>query len=220
MLTALAGLAAGALHVVSGPDHLAAVAPLAVAEKRRGWFTGTLWGVGHTVGVWAASLFAFGLRRLLPLESLSLWAERGVGIVLVLLGLWGLRRALSQKLHVHEHHHAGAPHVHLHVHRPGRPHPRAHLHTHGSFAIGLLHGVAGGAHVLGLLPALAMPSSRDAAVYLVAFGAGTVMTMSGFAGAIGTLAARFRGNTLRAYRWLLAGCAGAAIAVGCLWLIP
>lgn len=221
MITALAGLAAGALHVVSGPDHLAAVAPLAVSQRRRAWTAGTLWGAGHAAGVWVASLLALGLRSLLPLETLSSWGERAVGIVLVLLGLWGLRRAASRQLHAHAHRHdAEPPHVHVHLHRPGKPHPGSHMHTHASFAIGVLHGIAGGAHILGVLPALAMPTLRDAVVYLAAFGAGTIAAMSGFAAAMGTLAARLHGDTLRAYRWLLGGCAATAVVVGCVWLIP
>ena len=35
MLTAFSGLIAGAAHVITGPDHLAAVAPIAVDDPRR-----------------------------------------------------------------------------------------------------------------------------------------------------------------------------------------
>ena len=41
MTLALAGLVAGAVHVLSGPDHLAAIAPYAVADKARSWRTGS-----------------------------------------------------------------------------------------------------------------------------------------------------------------------------------
>jgi len=43
----LAGLAAGLIHVLSGPDHLAAVAPLA-GGRGRAWRAGFLWGLGHS----------------------------------------------------------------------------------------------------------------------------------------------------------------------------
>ena len=45
------GLAAGSIHVLAGPDHLAAVAPLAAERETRPWRAGLLWGVGHAAGV-------------------------------------------------------------------------------------------------------------------------------------------------------------------------
>src|SRR5688572_3654911 len=61
----LAGLAAGLIHVLSGPDHLAAVAPLA-GGRGRSWRAGFLWGLGHSGGVLAVGLLALGLRGALP----------------------------------------------------------------------------------------------------------------------------------------------------------
>ena len=52
MFAFFAGLAAGLLHVFSGPDHLAAVAPLAADGDRN--VTGERacsGGIGHTAGV-------------------------------------------------------------------------------------------------------------------------------------------------------------------------
>ena len=57
LVEVVAGLAAGALHVWSGPDHLAAVAPLAVRGRRRSWAVGMRWGIGHSAGVAAVALF-------------------------------------------------------------------------------------------------------------------------------------------------------------------
>src|SRR4028119_1037446 len=44
------GLLAGLVHALAGPDHLSAVAPLVVEERRSGGATGLLWGLGHSVG--------------------------------------------------------------------------------------------------------------------------------------------------------------------------
>src|SRR6185369_5509306 len=46
MLTALSGVLAGVFHVLSGPDHLAAVAPLAASGRGRSMRAGWTWGVG------------------------------------------------------------------------------------------------------------------------------------------------------------------------------
>ena len=51
MFAVVAGLAAGLLHVFSGPDHLAAIAPLAADGDRGQWRAGLQWGIGHTTGV-------------------------------------------------------------------------------------------------------------------------------------------------------------------------
>lgn len=76
MLTALAGLAAGILHVLTGPDHLATVGTLAVEERRRTWVTGLVWGVGHTSGVWIVGVLVLVLRALLPLEQMASYSDR------------------------------------------------------------------------------------------------------------------------------------------------
>ena len=56
MTIAIQGLLAGAAHVLSGPDHLAGVAPLAAdrpAATGAAWPAriGATWGLGHGLGV-------------------------------------------------------------------------------------------------------------------------------------------------------------------------
>ena len=92
------------------------------------------------------------------------------------------------------------------------------MHSGAAFGVGILHGLAGTAHFLGILPALAFPSAREAVAYVAAFGVGTILAMSGFAALIGWVAHRFadRGQVL--YRAMLIGFGIVAIAVGLLWL--
>src|SRR5438093_7092279 len=110
------GLAAGTIHVLSGPDHLAAVAPITLSNRQRPWNTGFRWGLGHSTGVLLVGLLSLMLRELLPLDLLASWAERVVGVMLLGIGLWGLRRALTLRIHVHAHTHEGKCHVHIHAH--------------------------------------------------------------------------------------------------------
>src|SRR5262249_62336555 len=58
-LAAAAGLGAGVLHTWTGPDHLAALSPLAVSRGRRAWGLGVRWGIGHSAG--ALALAGLGL---------------------------------------------------------------------------------------------------------------------------------------------------------------
>src|SRR4051794_13720746 len=98
MLSALTGFLFGLVHVFSGPDHLSAIAPIAVKYPRRAWLTGAQWGLGHSAGVFFVGLLAIFFRQFLPLDAISSWSERFVGILLIGVGLWGMRKAFSQKL--------------------------------------------------------------------------------------------------------------------------
>ncbi len=224
MTVILAGLLAGMVHVISGPDHLAAVAPLAAESRARRWAAGLFWGLGHTSGVWLVGAAAFALREVIPVEALSHYSERLVGVVLIGIGLWGFRRAFSRRLHAHEHVHGGERHVHVHLHAAATAHaadhPAPHRHRHAAFAVGGLHGLAGTSHLLGVLPALALPTLAASVGYIAAFGAGSVVAMTAFSTVVGTLAGRFSLGGERAYRWLLGSLAGAAVAVGVFWLLP
>lgn len=220
MIAGLAGLLAGSIHVLSGPDHLAAVAPLAADGRRKGWRAGLRWGLGHAAGVAAVGAFALLLRDILPLDALSSWSERLVGLVLIGIGLWGIRVALRRRVHAHAHAHGVVRHVHVHVHDPDVPHAHgeAHAHGHAAFAVGTLHGFAGSSHVLGVLPALAFPSRVEAVVYVASFALASVLVMAGFASVIGWAAGRFELGGAAAYQRFLATCSAAAILIGAYWL--
>lgn len=215
ILTAVTGLLAGAFHVLSGPDHLAAVAPLAVAsDDRRAWREGWRWGLGHTAGVLAVAMVALLLREVLPpVETISSWSERIVGVALLAVGIWSLGRAL--RIGPLAHTHGSVAHDHAHV-QGGPKWIRRIGHPHASFALGLLHGAAGSSHVLGIVPALALPSASAALLYLGAFGGGSIAAMAGFAAAVGRL--RFLG-TRQLDRALMAGCGVVALVVGAAWLL-
>lgn len=228
---AAAGLVAGAIHVLSGPDHLAAVAPLAADSRRSRWKTGFTWGVGHTSGVLVVGALALVLREVLPIEAISSWSERLVGVALIGVGLWGLRQASRLRVHQHAHSHDGSSHVHVHVHvaheggahaAPGRPAishvPPPHDHSHASFAFGILHGLAGSSHVIGILPALALPTRALSAAYLVSYGVGNIASMTVFSSAVGAVARRARDGGVPVYRGLLYACSVMALLVGGVWV--
>jgi len=222
MIEIIAGLLAGALHVWSGPDHLAALAPLAVRQGRRSWAIGARWGVGHSVGVALVALLALWARDAIAPEWLSAWGERMVGVMLVGIGLWGLRTASRAHVHAHRHAHDGRGHMHIHVHARGHPPERAgngaHAHAHAALGIGILHGVAGGSHFLGVLPALAFPTLAQALTYIAAFAVGTIASMATFGALMDWLSRRraFAGD--RAYRVLMTAASIAATGVGCFWI--
>jgi hypothetical protein len=216
MLIAVTAALAGLFHVLSGPDHLAAVAPLAVDGRRRGWIAGWTWGLGHASGVVAVALLGVLLREMLPpIEALSAWSERLVGGALIGIGLWALSRCLRVGPALHQHGQWQHDHVQI---QAGPACVRRLGHAHASFCMGVLHGAAGSSHFFGVLPALALPSTSAAILYIGAFGVGTVAAMTLFAAAVGSIARRGVHGPM-AYRAMMSVAALLAIAVGGVWLI-
>ena len=214
MFALFAGLAAGLLHVFSGPDHLAAVAPLVAdggrhralsevppREARRlrvdGWRTGLQWGIGHTIGVLLIAGLLLVVREQLPLDAISAHSERIVGVALILVGGWGIRSAWVRTRR-----------------SPGET--IGHAHSGASFAMGALHGLAGSSHLFGVLPALAFATRTDSVLYLAGFGVGAVVAMSAFAAVMALLSSRL---SRRHSSSLLYASSAAALVIGGFWLV-
>ncbi|RMF77196.1 MAG: hypothetical protein D6744_11580 [Planctomycetota bacterium] len=170
--------------------------------------------------MWVLAALGLALREAVPVELLSHWSERIVGATLIAIGLWGLRRAAGLRIHAHVHTHDGVRHAHIHAHHRESDHSRsaAHDHRHAALAIGVLHGLAGTSHLLGVLPALALPTRGAAVAYLLAYGIGSIAAMTGFAAVVGRVARqRTRTESLPAHR-VLQVCSLAAIVVGVAWV--
>ncbi len=216
MLALGTGLIAGALHVVSGPDHLAALAPIALRDRSRAIRVGATWGLGHGLGVCALGGLGLALREVIDVEALSAGSELLVGVVLIGIGIWALRRATQLEVHAHGHSHDGDTHVHLHIHIDEADHggDRAHrTHSHAVLGVGFIHGAAGAGHLFGVVPALALPTA-DAAVYILAYLASAVGSMALFGGFLGCIAARSGTAWMRRLMW---ASGAAAVVVGVAW---
>jgi len=225
IVVAAAASLAGLVHVVSGPDHLAAIAPFVVQGGRGLWRLGLRWGLGHAAGTGLVGVAAIAARGALPLETLGVWSERLVGVVLVGVGLWAVGSLVRNRVHSHPHVHGeGIEHAHVHAH-PGGSAQHAHAHAavphhrhgHSALGIGLLHGVAGGSHLIGVLPALALGTTGGAALYVTAFAGGGVLGMTAWAAAMGWVGRRAAdlGLAHQALGW---GSALAAIGLGLFWI--
>ncbi|HEX6161798.1 MAG TPA: hypothetical protein VFZ31_00430 [Vicinamibacterales bacterium] len=199
----LAGLAAGMLHVLAGPDHLAAVTPLVLGNEQRparrvaGWKTGLQWGIGHTAGVVLIAALLLLLSEQLPLDAISGYSERIVGMALIAVGFWGIRSAWLRR--------SGSDAV--------------HAHGKASFGFGILHGLAGSSHLFGVLPALAFSRPSDAALYLAGFGFGAIAGMSAFAAVVGVVGNRLGANHPARYRGFVYASSAIALAIGGFWLV-
>jgi sulfite exporter TauE/SafE len=220
MISALLGFAAGSIHVLTGPDHLAAVSPLAIQNRNKASMVGFKWGIGHTGGVCLLGFIALAFREIIPLNFISGYSDRIVGIILIGIGLWGIRKAYFKKIHTHYHEHNGSKHIHFHSHGSEYHHenPEAHFHTHTAFAVGIMHGFAGTSHIFGILPALAFSSRPEAVLYLVFFGIGTVVSMVLFATFIGYLSKKLEVKGTIIIQRMLATFSSAAVFIGFYWV--
>ena len=99
--SAWAGLLAGCLHTLTGPDHLAALAPLTVGPARaQNALMGALWGCGHNTGQMLFGLAFVLLKDKLPfdMEIIGQWGQGIVGGTLVIIGImgWWEARAMAR----------------------------------------------------------------------------------------------------------------------------
>ncbi len=227
----LFGLLAALIHVLSGPDHLAAVGPLAFTTKLRSWLVGMAWGFGHVLGMLLIGILFFFFRELIPVEVISKNSDRIVGIMLICIGIWAFYRLYRQKRKAHhEHFHIhtadnGQAFIHSHEHYHSKPfethvHPNFEKQTvRTALGIGTIHGLAGVSHIIALLPTLAFATKTNSAFYLLGFAIGTIVAMVSFSLLMGYLA-KYSSRKSKIYSFqIFSGItATAAIIVGFYWI--
>ena len=243
--SAWAGLAAGALHTLTGPDHLAALTPLTIGRSRlQSTLLGGLWGCGHNTGQIIVGAVFLALRERLNLDLLEVGSKLAVGVTLTLIGVMGAREALGTS-----HHHDGDEHDNNSAHG----HSHSHGHGHGiedlpgwllavlgsgrsgggagsgaaktaprtfalaTYATGVVHGLQPDA-LLVLLPALALPRAA-AAAYLATFLLGTVLAMASYTLFIGAGTERLRRAAPGITRRISLVSSAVALWVGALLLV-
>lgn len=210
-------LVLGLVHAFDA-DHVMALSVLASDPDRRrgGTRTGLRWSLGHGAVLLAAGAVLFLFGWALPDAGQAL-AERAVGVVMVGLGLGVFWRLARRDAHLHFHRHHGLPpHAHWHAHPARSPHPapEAHQHEHTASLVGALHGLAGSAPVLALLPASAR-SPLTGLAYLLLFSLGVGLAMALASGLLGSLVSRLaRRQQLRALQGLRAASGLGSIAIG------
>jgi len=214
LVLATAGLL-GALHAFD-PDHLAAVTSFIARRPSARAAIGfaVRWGMGH-----AATLLAVGLAS--TLFSLAITpdieaaAELAVGVMLVGVGVWVLTGIARGRLLIEAHAHEG--HIHTHLHRPH--HDGAPASGHSIFWVGALHGLAGSAGLLVLIPVAMMSSAWSVMAYIIAFNLGVTVVMAGYALAIGGLLGRLAaGRGAGWYPWLAGATGASTLLLGLTWI--
>lgn len=211
MLPLISGFTASALHVISGPDHLAAVTPMAMESKNKSWSIGMAWGIGHIVGVLIIGGLFMLFRELIPVEEISKYSEQIVGFVLILIGVWAIFKIFK------------GDRQHIEAHKKNNE----HLHKHNSYKknlwasiiVGTIHGLAGVSHIIAIIPALALPTKFDAGMYIIGFSAGTILAMVAYSAFLGAIAQRsFIKNKMKFLRGFRLSGSIFTILVGIGWI--
>ena len=227
----LLAFGAGIVHALDA-DHVMAVT--AIASKKLGMKAIVQlclkWSLGHgaVLLIIGGGIFIFGLN--IPHE-LSQYAEKGVAVLLIAIGAWILRDLYKARAHVHFHHHEGlANHAHWHVKEINENKVRQndskiqtgasdieHKHDHKAVMVGVLHGFAGLAPLLAIIPMANQPAWLGV-VYLLVFSLGVFLSMLIFGGLLGQLLERLQGYGVISMN-LIRGLIGlASIGLGLAWL--
>lgn len=215
--SAWTGFFAGCLHTLSGPDHLAALAPLSIGRTRmESAAVGALWGCGHDAGQLLFGLLFLLLKDRLHIEVIRTWGTRVVGFTLLVIGAMGIKEASE----------VAVPCVALENGEcdvdeyEALTSPSAGKKKIGfaTFATGIVHGLQPDALMM-VLPALALPSRLAGAAFLVMFLVGTVFAMGSYTVFIGSCSQALKDRIPRITEKLTWASSLVAIALGLALLV-
>jgi ABC-type nickel/cobalt efflux system permease component RcnA len=223
-----AGLIASILHVLTGPDHLAAVTPFAIESKKKAWKIGLAWGIGHLAGMIAIGGLFTMFKEFIPVEKISMYSEQLVGFVLIGIGVWAFYKIFkAEKHHKHLHIHSeNSPLIHSHKHQHDNQKYHNHIHTNevkqstiASFSIGFMHGLAGISHFILFLPVLSFKNQFDSILYVTGFGMGVVLAMTLFTLVIGKInSLSMNGHNELLFKGIRLAGGTFAIIIGLYWI--
>ena len=208
LLPLLTAFATGFTHALA-PDHVAAVGTFVSrrptpAECLR---FGARWGLGHSASV----MLAGGLLVMLDLSvpaALAQNLERAVGVMLFGLGIWLLWSLAHEAAHQRA---AQATDTAAHADH--------HHDRRGSFLVGMAHGLAGTAPLIGVIPAAFIEPRSAAIAYLALFSAGTILAMALFAGVAGAVLAATGRASARVALGLRFSAAVGSTVLGAVWFL-
>ncbi|CAJ1933701.1 unnamed protein product [Sphenostylis stenocarpa] len=211
--SAWTGFFAGCLHTLSGPDHLAALAPLSIGRTRmESAAVGALWGCGHDAGQVIFGLIFLLLKDRLHIEVIRTWGTRVVGLTLLVIGAMGIKEAseVATPCVALEN---GECDVSVYESRDSNPVVGKKKIGFATFATGIVHGLQPDALMM-VLPALALPSRVAGAAFLIMFLFGTVVAMGSYTVFIGSCSEALKERVPRITEKLTWASSLVAIALG------
>ena len=177
----------GILHAL-GPDHLSAIALFSIGKKKKmALLLSLLFAVGHGITLYLLAL----LIQYFASDSLLQYGDIISSTVILLMGLYLVYLAATNKIRINHHHHHDDKHTHIYY-------EDAHLHDKTMLvSLGLLMGVGG---LRGMLITLTVISHQTVGVaMIVAFILGISLVFLLFGYLIYLINSRliYSANTLR-----------------------
>lgn len=144
----------GILHAL-GPDHLSAIALFSIGKNKKETFIlSLLFAVGHGTMLYLLALFVGHIAD----ENILQYGDTISSTVIVLMGLYLVYLALTNKIRIDHHKHASDHHTHIYY-------KDAHLHDKSMLlSLGLLMGVGG---IRGMLVTLSIISHQNVGVEMI-----------------------------------------------------
>jgi sulfite exporter TauE/SafE len=220
-----AGLILGLMHALDA-DHIMAVSVLSNEKPGllRTFKFCLQWALGHGGVLLACALLLFGLGFELPPILLTA-AEASVGVLLIVFGLMFFWRMKKQSISLHTHRHGDIVHSHWQVndqttstHHQSeviKEEPKDH---HTPVFVGMLHGLAGSAPSLALVPIMAEGQLGAAVVYLVIFSLGVLFSMMMFGLGLGLFQQKMQQVSVRFFQFSRYLIASTSVLLGGFWL--
>ena len=135
-------------------DHLLAVNTLVSHREnlKQSLKDGIFWGIGHTTTIFLVGILMIGFKLNIG-ENIFKNFEAGVGIMLILLGIYRMSKLYFPKQHNHTHNTSRA-----------------------AFGVGLIHGLAGSGALV-VLVISQMKTPFEGLMYILIFGLGSIFGM-------------------------------------------
>ena len=225
-----AGLVLGLMHALDA-DHIMAVSVLSNEKPSllRTFKFCLQWALGHGGVLLACALLFFGLGFELPDYLLTI-AEASVGVLLIVFGLLFFWRMKKQSISLHTHRHGNIVHSHWHIdkkvddHKPlieneNKVLKKESKDHHAPVFVGMLHGLAGSAPSLALVPIMAEGQLGAAIGYLLIFSLGVLCSMMLFGLGLGLFQQKLQQLSLQLFKYSRYLIASVSVLLGGFWVM-
>ena len=228
---------AGILHVILGPDHIAAIMTVSACQGSSAVWYGIRWGVGHSFGLILVALviWAIDSDSNISKAAFAKYASYFSGVFMILFGLYFVRDVLLNRKSkrgfsvvgttelaeitppIEEEERTSLSPSHAPEHEKQSEAPNRTLYqAFASLCAGIVGGVAGPGGVLAIVPASYYQTRMEAVMYIMCFIVASTACMGLFAyiyGRVTTVDSKHQETKLKLVSAI------ASILVGCIWII-
>ena len=212
------GFLLGFVHALDA-DHVMAVSALSNQKPKplKTLRYSANWALGHGGVLMSAGVLLLLMGWHIP-EWLSHAAELSVGLLLIFLGVVCAYQLRRRQLTVHHHNDTGVTHMHWHGAEGHTEETGESKSRHAPIMVGVVHGLAGSAPALAVIPAVIEGQVTAALGYLLVFSIGVMLAMTLFGLGLGWVQKNLRQHNLWWFNASQYAIATASVVLGGFWL--